>query len=135
MMILPTREETHQNYHRVVEFMLSNIDTCNIMIASHNKRTIGFVTERMSSLGIGKNGIQSGVSFAQLLGMSDHVSYSLALDGYTVKKYLPYGPVNMVIPYLLRRAHENTGLLSGSTEDRQLLWQELVRRKFGFWSK
>ncbi|PPD77366.1 hypothetical protein GOBAR_DD25720 [Gossypium barbadense] len=76
-------------------------------------------------------GIQKGnrrLEFAQLYGMSEALSFGLRNAGFQVSKYLPYGPVDMVMPYLLRRAEENRGLLSTSNIDRVLMWKELKRR-------
>ena len=77
------------------------------------------------------------VYFAQLLGMHDHVSYTLAKEEYLIGKYIPYGPVEDVVPYLLRRAIENRDVLGGPNDgsnklnDRTIIWMEISRR---FWS-
>jgi proline dehydrogenase len=67
--------------------------------------------------------------FAQLYGMSDHISYNLAYEGYNVAKYLPYGPVKEVLPYLSRRAQENSSVKGQSSRELSLIKQELKRRK------
>lgn len=69
------------------------------------------------------------IYFAQLLGMSDHISYNLSNEGYNVAKYVPYGPVRKVMPYLIRRAEENTSVAGQTSRELQLLTRELKRRK------
>ncbi|URE00911.1 Proline dehydrogenase [Musa troglodytarum] len=81
---------------------------------------------KAEELGIGKE--DQKLQFAQLLGMADGLSLGLKNAGFQVCKYVPFGPVEQVIPYLLRRAEENRGLLSSSTVDRQLIRKELMRR-------
>lgn len=118
---------THDNYHQCLELVLRNIHRCEIMIASHNENTVRFATSKMTELGIASRG--GGVYFGQLLGMCDHVSFGLGHLGYSVFKYVPYGPVKYVIPYLLRRAEENSDIMGGVSKERKLLWNELMRRR------
>ena len=73
----------------------------------------------------------SGVYFGQLLGMSDHLSFSLGSAGYKAYKYVPFGEVHEVMPYLIRRAQENSGLMSGATAELTMLAKEIRRRIFG----
>lgn len=82
--------------------------------------------EKARELGIEKE--KQKLQFAQLYGMADSLSFGLRNAGFQVSKYMPFGPVELVMPYLLRRAEENRGLLSASTLDRQLLRKELKRR-------
>ncbi|KAI5133469.1 Proline Dehydrogenase 1 [Manis pentadactyla] len=97
-----------------------------VMVASHNEDTVRFTLRRMEELGLHPAGRQ--VYFGQLLGMCDHISFPLGQAGFPVYKYVPYGPVMEVLPYLSRRALENSDVLKGSWRERQLLWQELKRR-------
>jgi proline dehydrogenase len=123
-------EATHENYHKCVDLILDNIDYADIMIASHNEKTVKHVVQRMQDLGVPVRG--GGVFFGQLLGMCDHVSFSLGHSGYMVYKYVPYGPVHEVVPYLLRRAEENSNVLGNAGKEIQLLRHELLRRRLPF---
>lgn len=100
--------------------------TAEVLVASHNESTVKYVTRLMDELSIPRAG--GGVYFGQLLGMCDHVSFSLGHCGYSVYKYVPYGPIHDVIPYLIRRAEENGDMLGGAAKERKLLWKELRRR-------
>lgn len=97
-----------------------------VVIASHNKGSILYAAEKMRLLAI-PNGF-SNVAFAQLMGMQDSVTFSMAANGYNLYKYLPYGPVKKVIPYLLRRAQENSSVLSGAKSDIDALTYEIRSR-------
>ena len=81
----------------------------------------------MKSIGISKN--DNSVWFGQLYGMSDHISFNLAKAGYNVAKYLPFGPVKDVMPYLIRRAEENTSVAGQTTRELKLLEQERKNRR------
>ncbi|KAL0486837.1 proline dehydrogenase [Acrasis kona] len=122
-----TIEETHANYHKCVDIVMDNIETCDLMIASHNETTVKHVVQRMQELGIPIRG--GGIYFGQLLGMCDHVSFSLGMSGYMAYKYVPYGPVHEVLPYLVRRAEENSNMLGSAKKEIRLLQNELVRRR------
>ena len=80
----------------------------------------------MNRCGISRRG--QNVYFGQLLGMADHLTFTLGNGGYSSYKYLPYGPINEVMPYLIRRAQENSDIMSGVTKERAMLWDELMRR-------
>jgi len=128
--IRPDIESTHTNYHRVIDFMLRHNDRADVMVATHNEASIRFVVEQMNKYGIKKRG--DGVFFGQLLGMCDHVSFSLGMNGYQAYKYVPYGPIHEVLPYLIRRAEENSDMLGGVGKERALLLNELLRRRAPF---
>eukprot|EP00117_Sycon_ciliatum_P036181 scpid44037/ scgid27278/ Proline dehydrogenase 1, mitochondrial; Proline oxidase; Proline oxidase 2; p53-induced gene 6 protein len=97
-----------------------------MMVASHNEDTVRTATQSMKKYGLSSD--HHGVSFGQLLGMSDHVSFELGRSGYNAYKYMPYGPVDEVLAYLSRRANENRGLLRGAERERKLLENELLHR-------
>eukprot|EP01096_Ripella_sp_DP13-Kostka_P009427 TRINITY_DN3625_c1_g1_i1.p1 TRINITY_DN3625_c1_g1~~TRINITY_DN3625_c1_g1_i1.p1 ORF type:complete len:655 (+),score=205.23 TRINITY_DN3625_c1_g1_i1:174-1967(+) len=127
--IWPTIEDTHANYDECVELVMKNIDRSSLIIASHNLPSTERAINKMHELGIPAN--TDRVSFGQLLGMSDHLSLTLSRNGYRVFKYVPYGPIGEVIPYLVRRAQENSDIMSNVGAEREMLWQELKRRLMG----
>lgn len=100
-----------------------------LMIASHNEDSIRRITHRMSELGIDRG--SGDVTFGQLLGMCDHLSLTLGQAGYSTFKYLPYGPVDEVVPYLIRRAEENSDVLGATAKESSLILGEVRRRMIG----
>jgi len=124
--IFPNIEGTNRSYHDVLELILANFQETRaaIMVASHNERSVRRAVGLMHLYGI-----SHGVFFGQLLGMCDFISLTLGAMGYKVMKYVPYGPVDEVLPYLVRRAQENTDMLTGgAAKERRLLRRELLRR-------
>jgi len=122
-------EATGRCYHRVMDVGLEFIHThgtVNLMIASHNIDSIKYAISRMDSLNIQRD--SGEVFFGQLLGMCDQVTFPLGQAGYSVYKYVPFGPVNEVLPYLSRRAQENRSLLDGVKNERKMLFREIARR-------
>ncbi|KAI1882416.1 hypothetical protein AGOR_G00250470 [Albula goreensis] len=127
--INPDYEATNRMYHKCLDYVLEEIGhnrQANIMVASHNEDTVNFTLQRMNEMGLSPT--ENKVYFGQLLGMCDQISFPLGQAGFPVYKYVPYGPVNEVIPYLSRRAQENRGFMKGSQRERLLLWKELKRR-------
>lgn len=127
--INPTYEATNIMYHRCLNYVLEELkhnSKAKVMVASHNEDTVRFTLHRMEELGLHPADHQ--VYFGQLLGMCDQISFPLGQAGFPVYKYVPYGPVMEVLPYLSRRALENSGIMKGAQRERQLLWQELWRR-------
>ncbi|XP_070845728.1 proline dehydrogenase 1, mitochondrial [Chaetodon trifascialis] len=130
--INPDYEATNRMYHKCLEYVLEEIEhsrKANIMVASHNEDTVKFTLQKMNEMGLSPT--ENKVYFGQLLGMCDQISFPLGQAGFPVYKYVPYGPVNEVIPYLSRRAQENRGFMKGSQRERHLLWTELKRRVLG----
>ncbi|KAL5224475.1 hypothetical protein ABZP36_011114 [Zizania latifolia] len=121
-------QDTHDCYNGCAAFLLDRVrrGSASVMLATHNVASGQLAAARAQELGIAKG--DRGLQFAQLMGMADGLSLGLRNAGFQVSKYLPYGPVENIIPYLIRRAEENRGLLSASSFDRQLLRKELVRR-------
>ncbi|XP_053325697.1 proline dehydrogenase 1, mitochondrial [Spea bombifrons] len=127
--INPTYERTNEMYHKCLDYVLEEIRNnrkANVMVASHNEDTVKFTLKRMNELGVSPD--EKKVYFGQLLGMCDQISFPLGQAGYPVYKYVPYGPVNEVLPYLSRRAQENRGIMKGAGRERELLWKEIKRR-------
>uniref|UniRef100_A0AAR2KBX3 Proline dehydrogenase n=1 Tax=Pygocentrus nattereri TaxID=42514 RepID=A0AAR2KBX3_PYGNA len=127
--INPDYESTNRMYHRCLEYILEEINhnrKASVMVASHNEDTVKFTLEKMNEMGLSPT--ENNVCFGQLLGMCDQISFPLGQAGFPVYKYVPYGPVNEVIPYLCRRAQENRGIMKGSQRERSLLYNELKRR-------
>ncbi|KAK7143141.1 hypothetical protein R3I93_014343 [Phoxinus phoxinus] len=129
--INPDYEATNRMYHKCLEYILEEINLnrmANVMVASHNEDTVKFTLEKMNEMSLCPT--ENKVYFGQLLGMCDQISFPLGQAGFPVYKYVPYGPVNEVIPYLSRRAQENRGFMKGSKRERSLLWKEIQRRLF-----
>ncbi|MBP6456243.1 MAG: proline dehydrogenase family protein [Chitinophagaceae bacterium] len=124
--IQETKEKTDIDYNLAVEFCLENINKIALFIGTHNEESCKFAIEKMNEKNIDKT---NDIFFSQLFGMSDNISFNLANAGYHVSKYLPYGPVKDVIPYLMRRAKENTSVAGQTTRELNLINKEIERRK------
>jgi proline dehydrogenase len=96
-------------------------------LASHNEASNITIANEMEKLGIAKN--DAHIHFSQLYGMGDHITFNMAVQGLNVSKYLPFGPISEVIPYLMRRAEENTSVNGQTNKELVLLKKELARRK------
>eukprot|EP00192_Tetraselmis_astigmatica_P004277 CAMPEP_0117678136 /NCGR_PEP_ID=MMETSP0804-20121206/17125_1 /TAXON_ID=1074897 /ORGANISM="Tetraselmis astigmatica, Strain CCMP880" /LENGTH=500 /DNA_ID=CAMNT_0005487481 /DNA_START=413 /DNA_END=1915 /DNA_ORIENTATION=- len=123
-----TIEDTHYSFDRSVETMLHAVKAGNgeVVIASHNEQSVLTAMSLMEELGLDNH--NAGVMFGQLQGMCDFLTYSLSAKGYHSYKYLPYGPLHEVMPYLLRRAQENSGLLSTTDVEKFMMLAEVKRR-------
>jgi proline dehydrogenase len=121
-----TKEDTDRDYNKALEFCLENRDVISICLGTHNELSCQLCIELMEKLHIPQN--DPHVWFAQLLGMSDNISYNLANAGYNVAKYVPYGPVETVMPYLFRRAEENKSIAGQSSREYLLVKREVERR-------
>ncbi|KAG5452028.1 Proline dehydrogenase 1, mitochondrial [Clonorchis sinensis] len=129
--ICPTYDATTKMYQSCVLGVLNAIKQrplgqVSVMMATHNEDMVRFVLEKMYEYNVTPE--QRLICFGQLLGMCDHVSFTLGQRGYSVYKYVPYGPVEDVLPYLSRRALENGSMLSKAKLERQTMWSELKRR-------
>jgi proline dehydrogenase len=125
--IFSTKQETDEAYDMALQFCIKNIHRISICAGTHNEKSNYFLTFLMMKHKIERN--DPRVNFAQLYGMSDHISYNLASAGYNVSKYVPFGPVDAVMPYLFRRAEENQALTGASGRELQMVKRELQRRK------
>ena len=121
------KESSDKDYDAAVELCLKNINRCEIVIGTHNEKSCQKAVNKMSEIQIKAN--DSRVYFSQLLGMSDNISFNMAMAGYNVAKYVPYGPIVSVLPYLARRAQENSSVKGQSSRELQFLMKELERRK------
>lgn len=123
----PSKKATDENFDACVAYILDNLDTISLFSGTHNEASCYQLMQWMEEKGIAKN--DHRVGFGQLYGMSDHISFNLAREGYNVAKYLPFGPVRDVMPYLIRRAEENTSVAGQTNRELELLKKEKKRRK------
>ena len=125
--IQPSLEATHADYNTAVKYCLDNIATIGCCLGTHNEFSTRLATELIRDLKIPRN--HPNVQFAQLLGMSDNLTFNLAAGGYRVSKYMVYGPVKEVLPYLVRRAQENSSVTGEMGRELAMIERELARRK------
>ena len=121
------KQATDKNYNDALHYMVKHIDTMAIYAGTHNEQSAYLLMELMQNNGISKN--DNRIWFGQLYGMSDNMSYNLAANDFKVSKYLPFGPVRDVMPYLIRRANENTSVAGQTNRELNLIAVERNRRK------
>lgn len=121
------KESSDKLYDDTILFCIENIEKIAFCAGSHNEKSSLYLAQLMADKNIQKN--HPHISFAQLFGMSDHISFNLSLEGYNVAKYVPYGPVKEVLPYLIRRAQENTSVKGQTGRELNLIIKEKTRRK------
>ena len=124
--IQPNKEATDRDYDEAIRFCLENIDTIHIFAGTHNSKSTQMLCKEMMTRNILKN--DDRITFSQLLGMSDPITFNLASHGYNIAKYVPYGPIREAIPYLIRRAKENTSVTGQSSRELRFINQEINRR-------
>ncbi len=125
--IQPNKESTDSAFNKAIRYCLDNIENISVIIASHNEQSNLLAINMMEEKGIEKN--HPHIYFSQLYGMSDNITFNLAKDGYSVSKYLPFGPIKEVIPYLMRRAQENSSVGGQTSRQLVLINEEIERRK------
>ncbi|MDO7887898.1 proline dehydrogenase family protein [Hymenobacter cheonanensis] len=125
--INPTKQATDDLYNESLRYCVQHVDRISLCAGTHNEASSLLLTQLMQQAGIAPQ--DERVWFAQLYGMSDNLSYNLAHAGYHTAKYVPYGPVEAVMPYLLRRANENTAIAGQSSREFLLIQKELRRRQ------
>ncbi|HON19505.1 MAG TPA: proline dehydrogenase family protein, partial [Salinivirgaceae bacterium] len=125
--IFPDKPSTDKSYNQALQICVENIDICELFNGTHNEESCLKLLEYMNQKGL-KNS-DPRIWTSQLYGMSDHISYNMAAEGYNVAKYIPYGPVRSVAPYLLRRAEENSAIRGQTTRELNLIMQEMKQRK------
>jgi proline dehydrogenase len=125
--IQENKEHSDRDYNAALEFCITHIERIGLCAGTHNEKSSLYLYELMNRHNIAKD--DKRIYFSQLLGMSDHISYNLSLNGYNVAKYVPYGPVKEVLPYLMRRARENTSVKGQTGRELGLIIKEKERRK------
>jgi proline dehydrogenase len=121
-----SKNRTDSDFNKAITICLENINRVTLCAGTHNEESTIHLLNEMSRLGIPND--NENVYFSQLYGMSDHITYNLAAANYNVTKYLPYGPIESVIPYLIRRAQENTAIAGQMGRELQLITKERDRR-------
>ncbi|WP_411030850.1 proline dehydrogenase family protein [Spongiimicrobium sp. 3-5] len=125
--ICKSKQATDDNFNALMDYLVAHLDTISIFAGTHNEESSYRLLELMKKNDIANN--DQRIWFGQLYGMSDHISFNLAARGYNVAKYLPFGPVRDVMPYLIRRAEENTSVAGQTSRELGLLKKERKRRK------
>ncbi len=125
--IFENKQATDKAYNEGLEFCLDHLDYLALCAGSHNEFSNKYLVQLMSEKYIPSN--DQHIYFSQLYGMSDHISFNLAQAGYNVTKYLPYAPIQSAIPYLIRRAEENSAISGQSMRELDLIRKELARRR------
>ena len=124
--ICDTKAITDALFDNTIIYILSNLDSIHLFIGTHNENSSLLALKLMTELHLSNN--DSRIWFGQLYGMSDHISFNLAEQGYNVAKYMPFGPVKDVMPYLIRRAEENTSVAGQTSRELSLIKKEKQRR-------
>lgn len=125
--IQPDKESSDRDFNAALKLSTDNIDVVSICCGTHNEESSQFLAKLLKEKNIESD--DKRVYFAQLLGMSDHISFNLADNGLMVAKYVPYGPIKEVLPYLIRRAEENTSVAGQTSRELSLIVSEIERRK------
>ncbi len=125
--ICVNKKATDDNYNATQAYMVEHIEDMTIYSGTHNEDSALYLTELIQKYNLKKN--DKRIWFGQLYGMSDHITFNLAKLGYNTSKYIPFGPVKDVMPYLIRRAEENTSVAGQTNRELELLSAERKRRK------
>ena len=125
--IQATKENTDKDYDDALAFCISNINKIALIVASHNEESSLYAVQLLLEKNIPSN--HPHVHFSQLFGMSDNITFNLAKSGCSVSKYLPFGPIKDVVPYLMRRAQENSSVAGQTGRELGLIKKELNRRR------
>ena len=125
--IQPDKASTDKDFNAAVDFCIKHLGNIYFCAGTHNEDSSLMLAKKMDELGIDRHDVR--IFFAQLFGMSDHISFNLSKFNYNVAKYVPYGPVKEVMPYLIRRAEENTSVQGQTGRELNLITREIKRRK------
>ena len=118
---------TDKDFDAAAKYCIENIDSISLLLASHNEQSNIQIADEMARLNLSND--YKNVHFSQLYGMGDHITFNMAVKGYNVSKYLPFGPISEVIPYLMRRAEENSSVNGQTNKELVMIKAELARRK------
>lgn len=125
--IQPNKASSDRDYNAAIEFCIDHLDSIFVIIASHNEYSNLYATQLLQQKGLPLS--HPHVHFSQLYGMSDNITFNLAAAGCSVSKYLPFGPIRDVVPYLMRRAQENSSVSGQTGRELGLIQKELKRRR------
>ena len=125
--ICKDKQATDENFDEAVRFTMDHLDCFEMFMGTHNEESNYKLAKLIDEKGLKRD--DPRIFFAQLLGMSDNISFNLAHEGYNVTKYVPYAKVRDVLPYLIRRAEENTSVAGQTSRELRMLKAELDRRK------
>jgi proline dehydrogenase len=125
--IFPDKPATDRAFDESIRLFMDHVDEVEICVGTHNENSCKLLTDIMAQKGVPND--HPHIYFSQLYGMSDHISYKLAHAGYNVTKYLPFGPVASTLPYLARRAEENTAIAGQMGKELEIIVRERKRRK------
>lgn len=125
--IQPDKAATDRDFDAACEYCLENINELAFVAGTHNEKSVQNLAEKMKKIGVPED--HDHVFFSQLFGMGDNLSYILAGNNFNVSKYVPYGPVRDTVPYLIRRAQENTSVMGQVSRELDLIGKELKRRQ------
>lgn len=124
--IQPDKTASDRDFNAAIEYCLENVETLAFVAGTHNENSVCRLAEMIHKAGIAHD--HPHVYFSQLYGMGDNLSYVLAKHGYNVSKYVPYGPVQDAVPYLIRRAEENTAVIGQMSRELEMIKTEMNRR-------
>lgn len=125
--ICESKKATDDNFNEIMKYIMNNLSDIDLFVGTHNELSNYLAMEMMEEKDISKS--NNHIWFGQLFGMSDHITFNLGAEGYNVTKYIPFGPVKDVMPYLIRRAEENTSVAGQTSRELTLLKKEKKRRK------
>lgn len=125
--ICESKKATDDNFNEIMTYIIDHLDDIELFVGTHNENSTYLAMDLMERKEISKS--DDRIWFGQLFGMSDHISFNLGAVGYNVAKYIPFGPVKDVMPYLIRRAEENTSVAGQTSRELTLLKKEKERRK------
>jgi len=125
--IQPDKPATDRDFNDIIRYFIAHLDSIDFMVATHNEESSLLLARLIDEYNLPRN--HKGIYFSQLYGMSDHITYNLAESGYNVAKYVPYGAVKTMMPYLFRRAEENSSVKGQTSRELKMIRTEIKRRR------